>query len=372
MSLIEGELLIGSSNVSVLINDKETLAVSSLVYTQTINAARSVRFDLNNLEDSLKCDIGDKVVVLIDRVPRNVNTVVSNAYNTGSSYTSAYHFEGIIRQLTPTAKGASVVAYDYISLLKTSAYVEYKDEDVIGRDLYTLIADAANISQIDATDLLGGIGIVATKDMNLTGFKTRKEFIDLCINNAVSLVSDSTKYENPLNAVYWQYAIRYGNVFDLYKLDPDNVHNGPALEVSFDSNNVYDIKPTIDTQRLANSITVVNESVNFSFTITDESSSSRYGINSKLVTTGLTEREKIETTAYELLGRFNRPSIKYDVSLSNTESYNLGDYVKVKHPSIGDRLLPIQKITTDFSSGTTSLSLGEKELSIQELIKLIK
>jgi len=372
MPLAEAELLIEGSNVSVLINDKEMLQVSSLTYSQTINSARSVSFTVSSLEESLKFNIGDKIVVFIDRVPMNANSVVSSSYSTGSNYTNAFHFEGIIRKFTPNPKGASAVAYDYISLLKTSTYVEYKEEEVIGRDLYTLITDAANISQINTTDSIGGIGIAATKDMNLTGFKTRKEFIDLCINNAVSLVSDSTKYENPLNAVYWQYAIRYSNVFDLYKLDPDNVHNGPILEVSSDSNNVYSINPTIDTQRLVNSITVVNESINFSFTITDESSASKYGINSKLVTTRLTEREKIETTAYELLGRFNRPSLKYDITLSNKEAFNLGDYVKVKHTSLGDRLLPVQKITTEFTSGTTTLSLGERELSVQELIKLVK
>ena len=373
MPIIQSELLSNSSSISVIVDDVEILSISKLTYTQTINAARVANFDVGSLEDSLKCRIGAKITILVGRVPTNVNTVIKGTSLTSPvNFTNYYHFEGIVRQVNPTANGATVAAYDYVSLLKTSTYVEYKKEDVLGRDLYTLIADAANVTEIDTTNLLGGIGILATEKMQLTGFKTRKEFIDLCILNSISLVSDSTKYKDSLNPIYWQYAIRSQNVFDLFKLDPSNVHNKPVLKISLDSNNVYNITPLINTQRLVNSITIVNTGKEFSFTITDESSANQYGVSSQLITTTETAREQIETAAYELIGRYNKPTITYNVELTNTDCFCLGDYVEVTSNIVGTSLLPIQKITTNFTDGLTILSLGEKELSVQEMIKLIK
>lgn len=372
MAIISSDPLVNSSDVSVLIDDKEPVAVTSMKYTQNVNSARSIEFSVNTVDDSLKCRIGAKVNVFVGRVPPNKITTTPTDYNFGNSYTNYYNFQGIIRDVSPTPNGATIKAYDYISLLTTSEIVNYKEEDVLGRDLYTLIADAANIEQIDTTNLVGGIGIAATKDMGLTGLKTRKAFIELCINNSKSIATDSSKYFDSINPIYWQYAIRTNNVFDIYKLDPDNIHNKPVLEVALNSNNVYDIRPSINTQRMINSLTVENTSINFHFTYNDNSSISQYGVSSSLVSTRETKREKIETAAFEIVSRFSKPTINYEVDISNDNVYCLGEYVKVTSNIVGEQILPIQKISTAFDTGKTILTLGEKELSAQELIRLIK
>tara|TARA_R100001443_G_scaffold24339_2_gene36685 strand:+ start:4172 stop:5290 length:1119 start_codon:yes stop_codon:yes gene_type:complete len=371
MAVIVSDPLVNSNDVSIIIDNSETLLATKLRYTQSINTARIAEFTVNTLEDSVKCRIGAEVTILIGRVPPNVATITNGTYQFGHNYTHYYHFKGIIRQVKPTPNGATVTAYDYISLLKTSEYVNYKEEDVLNRDLYTLIADAANIEEINTTDLQGGIGIVATKEMNLVGLKTRKEFIDLCIDNTISINTDSSKYFDSINPVYYQYAIKHNNVFDIYKLDPDNVHNKPVLEVSFNSNNVFDITPTIDVQRIVNSLTIHNSNANFIFTHNDNSSISEYGISSKLITTKETKREKIETMAFEIVSRFSKPTIKYNIRVTNDNAYCLGEYVKVTSNVVGTKILPIQRIVTEFDIGRTTLSLGEKELSVQELIRLI-
>jgi hypothetical protein len=372
MAIISSDPLVNSSDISVLIDDKEPVAVTAMQYNHNVNSARSIDFEVNTLEDSLKCRLGAKINVFVGRVPSNTNTVATTLVQFGNSYTNYYNFQGIIREVSPTPNGATIKAYDYISLLTTSEIVDYKEEDVLGKDLYTLIADAANIEQIDTTNLLGGIGIVATKDMGLTGLKTRKAFIELCINNSKSIATDSSKYFDSINPIYWQYGIKHNNVFNIYKLDPDNIHNKPVLEVSLNSNNVYDIRPSINTQRMINSLTVENTSINFHFTYNDNSSISQYGVSSSLISTKETKREKIETTAFEIVSRFSKPTINYEVILSNDNAYCLGEYVKVTSNIIGEQTLPIQKISTNFNIGKTTLTLGEKELSAQELIRLVK
>ena len=372
MAIISSDPLVNSSDISVLIDDKEPVAVTGMRYMHGVNSARSIEFSVNTIDDSLKCRIGAKVSVLVGRVPPNVRTMTNTTNHYGYDYTNYYHFQGIIRQVSPTPNGATINAYDYISLLTASEIVNYKDEDVLGKDLYTLIADAANIEQINTTNLVGGIGIAATKDMGLTGLKTRKAFIDLCIDNSKSIATDSSKYFDSINPIYWQYAIRTNNVFDLYKLDPDNIHNQSVLEVSLNSNNAYELRPSVNTQRLVNSLTVENAAIKFHFTYNDNSSISQYGVSSNLVSTRETKREKIETSAFEIVSRFSKPTINYELDISNDNVYCLGEYVKVTSNIIGEQTLPIQKIVTDFDRGITTLTLGEKELSSQELIKLIK
>lgn len=369
MVVVHSDLLSNSAGVSVIINNTETLAVSELTYEQNINAARKVQFKVDSLEEALKCSIGSKVVILVGRVPPNNYTVAIGTYNWGQGYAHYYHFEGVIRKVMPTARGAMVTAGDYISLLNTSAFVEYKEKDVIGQDLFILAADAANITEIDTTNLLGGCGITATKEMALTGLKTRKEFMDLCFANMLSIATDATKYHDAINPKYWQYNIRHGKVMDFFELDPSNVHIKPAVKVTLDSNNAYNLTPVIDTQRLVNSITIENSMVGFHYTYTDTSSVSQYGVNSLLVTTTSTRREKIETAAFELVSRFNKPSIKYNIELPNTEVFSIGDYVEASMPLLGTQVLPIQSINVNFNTGKTILTAGEKALSIPELVK---
>ena len=369
MPVVHSDLLSNSASISVIINDTETLAISDLTYDQSINAARKVQFKVDSLEEATKCSIGSKVVIVVGRVPPNDATVAHGSYNWGQNYTHYYHFEGIVRKVMPTAKGAVITAGDYISLLNTSTHVEYKETDIIGRDLFTLAADAANISQIDTTNLLGGAGILATNEMGLTGLKTRKQFIDSCFDNMLSIATDSSKYHDAINPVYWQYGIRYGKVLDFFKIDSSNVHVKPALKVSLDNNRAYNVTPTIDTQRLINSITIQSSKANFHYTYTDDSSVSRYGVNSQLISTTSTRREKIELAAFEIVSRYNEPSVKYNIELPNNEAFCLGEYVQVSMPMLGTRILPIQTIKVNFTTGQTTLVCGEKALSIPELVK---
>ena len=369
MPIVHSDLLSNSASISVVVNNTETLTVSELTYDQRNNAARKIQLKVDSLEEATKCSIGSKLVILVGRVPPNDYTVGKGSYNFGQNYTHYYHFEGIVRKVMPTARGAVITAGDYITLLNTSTIVEYKEEDIIGRDLFILAADAASITEIDTTNLLGGCGIVATKEMGLAGLKTRKQFMDLCFANMISIVTDSTKYHHAINPTYWQYNIRHSNVMDFYKLDPSNVHIKPALKVTLDSNNAYNLTPTIDTQRLVNSITIENTTTGFHYTYTDESSVSNYGVNSQLVSTSNTQREKIEMAAFEIVSRFNTPSIKYAIELPNNEAFCIGEYVEVSMPLLGTQVLPIQAIKVNFNTGKAVLTAGEKVLSIPELVR---
>jgi len=370
MPVTHSDLLSNSAGISVIINNAETISISELTYDQSINTARRVQFKVDSLDEATKCSIGSKIVIVVGRVPPNTSTILSDGLKPISiGYTHYYHFEGIIRKVMPTSKGAIVTAGDYITLLNTSTYIEYKDEDVIGQDLFVLAADAANISQIDTTDLLGGCEISATKEMGLTGFKTRKEFMDLCFNNMLSIVTDSTKYHDAINPTYWQYGIRHGKTLDFFKIDSSNVHIKPALEISLNNNRAYNVTPTIDTERLVNSITIENSSIDFNYTYTDNASVSQYGVNSQLVSTTSIHREKIEVAAFEIVSRYNEPSIKYNIELPNNEVFCLGDYIQVTLPILGTRILPVQTIKVNFNTGKTTLTCGEKALSIPELVK---
>ena len=75
MAVISSDPLVNSSDVSIIIDDNETISVTNLRYSQKINSARIVEFSVNSLEDSLKCRLGAKITVLVGRVPPNINTI---------------------------------------------------------------------------------------------------------------------------------------------------------------------------------------------------------------------------------------------------------------------------------------------------------
>ena len=362
MPVTHSGTLTDNADISIVVDGSAFVMPVSLSYSQGINAARKASFEVSSLEDALKCRLGAKVVITVGYYPQPEKA---------ESYTNYYNFEGIIRDVSPNANGATIIAYDYISLLQTSTYVDYKEADTVGHDLFVLAADAANIPEIDTGNLLGGCGINATKDMGLSGLMTRKAFVDKCFTNMISVVTDSTKYPDVLNTKYWQYAIRHGKEMDFFELDPSNVSSFPALSVSLDSNNLISITPTIDTQRMVNSLTIKSSSPDFNFTYTDTDSVNQYGVSSKLISLSNSKREEIEVAAFEIVSRFSRPTYKYMVTVTNAQAFCLGDYVEVTLPLMGTQLLPIKGLTTSFTDSTTAMTLGDKELSFTEIIKLI-
>ena len=362
MPVTHSGTLTDNADVSIVVGGSAYVMPVSLSYSQNVNAARKASFEVSSLEDVLKCPLGTKIVITVGYYPQPEKA---------ETYTNYYNFEGIVREVSPNANGATITAYDYISLLQTSTYIDYKGADAIGHDLFVLAANAANISEIDTSNLLGGCGINATKAMGLSGLMTRKAFIDKCFSNMISVVTDSTKYHEALNAKYWQYGIRHGKEMDFFELDTSNVSSFPALSVSMNSNNLLSITPTIDTQRMVNSLTIQSSTADFNFTYTDTDSVNQYGVSSKLISLANNKREEIETAAFEIVSRFNRPTYKYVVTVTNAQAFSLGDYVEVTMPLLGTQLLPIQGITTSFTDSATALNLGEKELSFTEIIKLI-
>ena len=159
MSAIFSEVLADTLSLSVTV-DQKAIPVTSLQYKAVLNKARVVRFVVVGDDFVQLCNLGALVSVDAGR-----DRTISNL-----------NFKGIIREVNPTNEGAEILAADFISLLATSDFVNYEDKDILGRDLFVLVADAMNIADIDTSNLLGGSGVFATSDMKLSGLQTRKDF----------------------------------------------------------------------------------------------------------------------------------------------------------------------------------------------------
>ena len=94
------------------------IPITRLGYQAKANTARTVTFTVASSEHALLCKLGSKVNVQAGR-----DGVVSNL-----------SFIGIIKRVKPTDEGAAVTAMDYITLLATSTFVDYKIGDLLGSE----------------------------------------------------------------------------------------------------------------------------------------------------------------------------------------------------------------------------------------------
>lgn len=348
------EILADTLNVSAVV-DGLPIAISELKYSAKVNSARIVTFTVTTKEYAQICRLGGKVVIKSGR-ERSISNL---------------SFSGIIKQVVPNEIGATLTAMDYITLLATSAYVNYEVGDILGRDLYFLAASAMNIDEIDTTYLTQGSGIRATAAMKLEGLQTRKEFIDKCFSNMYAFVEDTTAYHNKLNVIYYQYNITMSNRMEILKIDNSNIHNGVSLSLSDRSNQVESISAILDTTSMVNSITVTSSKIpEMFFNYADESSIAKYGVMSELISLSTEDYTKLVDEAVKYVNRFKNESYNFTIVLRNVDSLILGDTIEVTISSLERAIrLPIVSYDVDTSSGLrTTIVLGREPLSLAQLI----
>jgi hypothetical protein len=328
-----------------------------------VNAARSVTLSFAGSDALELCKLGGILKVSWSR--GNLSNLVDDK-----------EFIGVIKSIQPKGTVSTLTALDYTTFLAESQYIYYKSQDYIGQDLYFAAADACNYKGIDVSRLVQGSGIFVTKDMNLFGWKTRKEFMDACFDEMKVLVND---VHHPTNTIrQWQYAIREGKKMDFFLPDPKNV----TLDYTYTSlseanNNLIEegLVSKIDTTKLINAITVVSSSSETTYAqLEDSHSQSSYGVTGKFIKYKSANKGELEDVAYKVLNRFKEPTISYTVSLANLDNLDLGDNVKIDMP-----VLPKSVIETvvgyEVSFGETIATryvIGQPRLTPQEFIDLLK
>ena len=210
--------------------------------------------------------------------------------------------------------------------------------------------------------------------MELSGLKTRKEFIDGCFKYMMSIVNDD--FHKAPSTILWRYAIRRNNILDIYKEDSDNTSLGFKMEVSEDNVNLLGkgILASLNTSKLVNSATF-QSSIDSSLhaTVTDVDSVERNGVASKLYQYKTNQYDKLEKLAYETVLRNKEPTLTYRLQLANAEHLTLGDYVKVTAPPLKDVILPVVEVRHIIRESIESyITLGNTELSMTQLIQSIK
>tara|TARA_R110002020_G_scaffold73484_1_gene188334 strand:- start:143 stop:1243 length:1101 start_codon:yes stop_codon:yes gene_type:complete len=285
------------------------------------NSARSFVCSFFSKEALEMCSIGSIVEVNVGR--GNLSNLIDDK-----------KFIGVIKDLEPNEQG-SFIAYDFTTFLATSKFIYYKVEDYIGQDLYFAAANACNYKGIDISRLKQGSGIFITKDMNLFGWKTRKEFIDACFNEMKILVNDD---RHPTNTIkQWQYAIRSGKVMDFFLPDENNTISQPSITLSLDNKNILNenIISSVDSSRLINAITVVSQSNETNYIQLDDlSSQNRYGVHGYFLQYPSENKNVLEDIGYKLLNRFKSPTVSYSVSITNSDNLDLGDLIEIDMPAL--------------------------------------
>lgn len=325
-----------------------------------INGARTFSCKFHGREAVEQCNIGSIIEVNIGR--GNLTNLVDDK-----------KFIGVIKNIDPTHDG-SFTAYDYTTFLAESQFVYYKAQDYITQDLYFAAADACNYKGIDVSRLTQGSGIIITEDMDLFGWKTRKEFIDACFNEMKVLVNDD---RHPLNTVrQWQYAIRGGKIMDFFLPDEENTILQPSVVMSKENNNILDddIVSNIDTTRLINAITVVSSTDETVYAqLEDVGSQKKYGVRGSFLSYPSTNKNILEEVAFRVLNRFTIPTISYSFSIANTDNLDLGDVVKIDMPSLPKE---VTKTIIEYEMELSEImamrcKIGAPELNTKDYINLI-
>ena len=132
--VVFSEILADTLSLSVTI-DTKAIPVTSLQYNAALNKSRKVRFTVVGDDLVQLCNLGSEVIISAGR-----DRAISNL-----------NFTGIIREVNPNNEGAEIIAMDYITLLITSDFVNYKDEDILGREPIKPIKSLLSKNVVDKT-----------------------------------------------------------------------------------------------------------------------------------------------------------------------------------------------------------------------------
>ena len=276
------DILADKVEIEATIDGYEFLDWTQLQYKAIVNKARVLTFTVAGTEALQRCRIGAKVFVEAGRGNQIHNLT----------------FKGIIKFIRPGPSISQVIAIDYITNLTTSELKEYTANDIVGNDLYYLAARECDYGGVGISTLTEGSGIIATPDMALGGFLTRKQFIDKCFSFLISEFNDVD--HEALSFIPWHYAIRANAQMDFFFVDYLHKQAAPVFTVSEADDNLTGkgIVAQIDTTQMVNSVTCVSKNNSDKFvTYTNEFSKEQFGPHSKLITHDSDLRDRLEVVA---------------------------------------------------------------------------
>ena len=329
--------------------------ITGLSYNHVVDAARTVKIRIGCMEPVTNLRIGSEITLKAGR----------------GETTHNLDFKGVVTQIMPSFAESEIVSVDYVTHLQTSEIVNYKEQDLLGKDLYYLAADACNYKGIDTSELLEGSGIKATKDMGLAGFQTRRRFIKKCFDYLTPVVKSNDYSE--VVALQWRYAIRRNNVMDFWLEDHKNFKSEPVLTITETNNTLIGpgVVSNINSTQMVNSATYLSSvDSNVFVTISDEDSIEKHGIKGKLVLNTSERLDRLEELAYINVLLHKTPTVTYRITMNNAEYITLGDYIKINIESFGkDILLPVVQVNHVITDRVEStIVVGTPELSITEYI----
>ena len=359
MPLPESDILAEQVDIEATIDGNQYLTISKLLYKASVNEPRSVTMQIADRESLLKSRLGARLKITVGR-----GDAIHNL-----------DYDGIIKVIKPSNQSHTITAMDRITSLATSEYVDYKEQDIIGQDLYFLIRDAADYQGIDISDTIGGSGIIANSKMGLDGLKQRKDFIDDCMEYMISSYDDA--FHSKDDFLRYRYAIRSGNKFDIFL--PDHKHRAAqaVLKISEDDANITGegIVAQIDTTRLYNSVTAISKTDSSVYvTINNESSINTYGPNATQVTLKTESKGDLENAAYQVLQAYSTPTYSYAITMHNVEWLGLGDLVQLDVPMLEkDIILPVVAYETNIGDTmSTRLTVGEPLLRLKDFVRQLQ
>jgi hypothetical protein len=355
MTLVRDKLVTDNLDIECLIDNVPFSYITGISYSHVVDAARMVKIRIGGIEPIANLHIGSEVILKAGR----------------GETTHNLDFRGIVTQINPSFTESEVTVVDYVTYLQNSEIVNYKEQDVLGKDLYYLAADACNYKNIDTSELLEGSGIKATKDMGLIGLQTRRRFIKKCFDFLTPIVKTDDYSE--VVALQWRYGIRRNNVMDFWLEDHKNLKSEPILTITENNNTLTGsgILSNINSTQIVNSATYLSSVDSDVFvTVSDEDSIERRGVYGKLYTSSSERLDRLEELAYITVLLHKEPTITYNIMMNNGEHITLGDYIKVK-VATHDKgiLLPVVQVSHVITDTVESvITVGTPELSITEYI----
>ena len=355
--------------LEITIDGREFNSCTSLSVKHEINSARTVRCQFEGREALEMCRLGGEVTIKWHK----------NAPNS-ATFSDSKSFKGIIKSIKPGENTSIFTAFDYITHLAESQFSNYKLEDYLGEDLYFAAARACDYKGMDVSKLQSGSGIFITKDMDLFGWKTRKEFIDACFNEMKILIDDGQHPRNTINQ--WYYSIRKDNIMDFFLPDPNIEGAKESFTVSENNGNIsgQGLVSLIDNSQMVNAITVVSSTDEAIYAqIEDGPSVDRHGISSTFVLHNTTNEAELYNVGYTILNNLNKPSIYYNITMDSVDDVTLGDLIKVQIPSVHAALYASTEILAVIGyelhivdSISIKIQLGKKPLTVGDMIDLMK
>lgn len=355
MTLVRDKLVTDNLDIECKIDGVPFSYITGLSYTHVVDSARIVKIRIGGIEPIANLHIGSNVILKAGR----------------GETTHNLDFIGIVTQINPSFTESEITAVDYVTHLQTSEIVNYKEQDLLGKDLYYLAADACNYKDIDTSQLLEGSGIKATRDMGLAGLQTRRRFIKKCFDFLTPIVKTDDYSE--VVALQWRYGIRRNNVMDFWLEDHKNFKTEPILTIT-ESNNTLTgagIVSNINSTQIVNSATYLSSVDDDIFvTVSDEDSIERCGVYGKLFMSNSERLDRLEELAYTTVLLHKEPTVIYNIVINNGEYITLGDYINVKVATHNKGiLLPVVQVSHVITDRVESvITLGSPELSIVEYI----